>query len=156
MEIYQAGTEEKETETGHHFQIATLPAIVLLKLIAYDDRPEQRLKDARDIANIIANYFDLQEDRIYEHHADLFTEDNEFKLEHISAEVVGREIKAIIAANTGLHERVKKFLFTQIRREEKSSFVRLMVAETDSDVEEMVKWLKLMLKGLDHSALNGK
>jgi hypothetical protein len=26
--------------TGHLFKVATLPAIVLLKLIAYDDRPE--------------------------------------------------------------------------------------------------------------------
>ncbi len=32
---------------------ATLPAIVLLKLIAYDDRPEHRIKDPGDIAGII-------------------------------------------------------------------------------------------------------
>lgn len=50
MEVYQSGTEEVEMETGHNFKIATLPSIVLLKLIAFDDRPEKRSKDARDIA----------------------------------------------------------------------------------------------------------
>lgn len=39
MEVYQQGTEPVEVATGHRFKIATLPAIVLLKLIAYDDRP---------------------------------------------------------------------------------------------------------------------
>lgn len=34
-------------ETGHNFKIATLPSIVLLTLISYDDRLEQRTKDPR-------------------------------------------------------------------------------------------------------------
>lgn len=41
-EVYFAGTETVELSTGHTFKVATLPAIVLLKFIAYDDRPEVR------------------------------------------------------------------------------------------------------------------
>lgn len=64
MEVYQSGTEDVEMETGHHFKIATLSSIVLLKLIAFDDRPEIRFKDARYIANIISHFFDLHADLI--------------------------------------------------------------------------------------------
>lgn len=56
-EVYDSGTAEVKMETGHNFKIATLPSLVLLKLISYDDRPEQRTKDPRDIANIIAPFF---------------------------------------------------------------------------------------------------
>ena len=59
-EVYLAGTETVELSTGHTFKVATLPAIVLLKFIAYDDRPEVRAKDARDIINIMLHFFDLQ------------------------------------------------------------------------------------------------
>jgi predicted nucleotidyltransferase len=36
-EVYQSGTITIELLTGHNFKIATLPSIVLLKLIAFDD-----------------------------------------------------------------------------------------------------------------------
>ena len=52
-EVYLAGTKTVELSTGHTFKVATLSAIVPLKFIAYDDRPEVRAKDARDIINII-------------------------------------------------------------------------------------------------------
>src|SRR5690242_428632 len=88
-EVYRFGTEEVEMKTGHNFKVATLQAIILLKLIAYDDRPEQRSKDARDIANILLHFFDLHADLIYEHHGDLFGVE-ERSLEEISAIVIGR------------------------------------------------------------------
>lgn len=75
MEVYKAGTEDIALETGHNFKVATLPGIVLLKLVAYDDRPEIRSKDARDIINIITHYFGLQAEMIYENHSDLFAEE---------------------------------------------------------------------------------
>ncbi len=45
MEVYQSGTQEIRVETGHNFKVATLPSIVLLKFIAFDDRPEHRIKE---------------------------------------------------------------------------------------------------------------
>lgn len=100
MEVYKSGTAMVDLATGHHFKVASLPSIVLLKLIAFDDRPEERLKDARDIANILANYFELQADVVYNEHADIFTvSDNELRtltFPVISSIVIGREIKRII------------------------------------------------------------
>jgi predicted nucleotidyltransferase len=61
-EVGVAGVEEIEIGSSQ-YQVATLPSIVLLKLIAYDDRPEHRQNDAGDIAHIIGYYFDIETDR---------------------------------------------------------------------------------------------
>ncbi len=93
-EVYSMGTEDVILDTGHQFKIAALPAIVLLKFIVYDDRPELRFKDARDIISIVNHYFNLQSHLIYNHHADLFgVEDQDITLEEIFAAVIAREIK---------------------------------------------------------------
>lgn len=146
MEVYQLGTQEVEMQTGHNFKIATLPSIVLLKLIAFDDRPEKRSKDARDVANIIEHFFDLQADLIYNTHADLFSdEDNNQTLQEIASIVIGREIKAICAGNTSLRERVQRILDIHIDAKEDSTFVKNMMAETDGTAEGSVMLLQNIL-----------
>lgn len=150
MEVYQSGTEPVETKTGHKFEAATLPAITLLKLIAFDDRPEIRQKDARDIADIITNFFDLQADLIYEQHNDLFEHyDPKNPREEISAIVIGREIKAISGTNLDLLNRLKTILQSHIERGEHSTFIQNMVSETKGTVEEAERLLQNMLHGLE-------
>jgi predicted nucleotidyltransferase len=121
---------------------------VLLKLIAYDDRPEKRLKDARDIANVMTHYFDLQADLIYEEHNDLFAEE-ERTLEEIAAIVIGREVKKIAVGNTSLLTRLKTILSREIDRKEGSSFVREMTAELDSTIVQTTALLGNLLSGLE-------
>ena len=143
MEVYQGGTSEVKMHTGHAFKVATLPSIILLKLIAYDDRPEHRSKDARDIAGIVTHFFDLQADLIYDNHADLFTDEkDERALEEISAIVIGREIRKICALNEPLMERLMSILQTHIELAEESTFIRNMVAENQKTVEDNVQLLK--------------
>lgn len=150
MEVYQSGTEKVEMETGHHFEVATLPSIVLLKLIAFDDRPEMRSKDARDIANIIHHFFDLKADYIYREHSDLFVdEDDDQTLEEIAAKVIGREIKKICADNQPLLERLKQILQSNIDIKEESLFIRNMVAETAGTVEKSIQLIQKLRSTLD-------
>jgi len=131
-----------ELLTGHNFKIATLPSIVLLKLIAFDDRPEHRTKDARDIAHIIDHFFDLQADLIYRNHVDLFEDENDRRsLQDIAAIVIGREIKQICTGNNSLLERMQKILKAHIQMAETSPFIRNMVEETKKDVGQCVLWL---------------
>ena len=146
-EVYEAGTESIDMQTKYSFKAATLPAIVLLKLIAYDDRPEQRLKDAGDIAGILMNYFELQSDLIYDHHHDLF-EKEERELTEIAAIVVGREIKKICADNSQLHNRIQRIVSDEIDKIDKSAFLRAMMRETGKTLEEMNDLLMNMLEGI--------
>jgi predicted nucleotidyltransferase len=148
-EVYDGGTEPVELGTGHRFEAATLPSIVLLKLIAFDDRPDERDNDPGDIADIIDHFFDLKADLIYEQHSDLFEEDAEkYTLEQISASVIGREMKAIIGGNENLLDRIKTILAGHIQRKEEGLFIRLMTAENGNTVEENVEFLQRMLEGL--------
>lgn len=148
-EVYEGGTEPVELGTAHRFEAATLPSIVLLKLIAFDDRPDERDNDPGDIADIIDHFFDLKADLIYEHHSDLFEEDTEkYTLEQVSASVIGREIKGIIFGNTGLLDRIRIILVGHIERKEDGHFIRLMTAENGKTVEENVGFLLRMLDGL--------
>ncbi|HMH23625.1 MAG TPA: nucleotidyl transferase AbiEii/AbiGii toxin family protein [Puia sp.] len=155
MEVYTAGTEPVTLDTGHQFQVASLPSIVLLKLIAFDDRPEVRQKDVRDIGNLIANYFELQADLIYEQHVDLFSVDDdafrEQSLQELAAIVIGREIKKIIQQNSGLLQRVKSIVENFLAQKEESVFVRQVVQETNQPVSEILKWLTKLLGGLQGS-----
>ena len=150
-EVYETGTEKVEMASGHHFKVATLCSIVLLKLIAFDDRPERRAKDPRDIANIINHFFELETDLIYGKHLDLF-EDNENdgrSLQDISAIVIGREIKEIASSNEALSDRLKKIVTDHITLNEKSAFIKNMVAETNKNVEECLRWLVYLLSSLN-------
>ncbi|GAA3937865.1 nucleotidyl transferase AbiEii/AbiGii toxin family protein [Chitinophaga oryziterrae] len=148
-EVHKAGTADVTMQTGHAFKVATLPAIVLLKLIAFDDRPEKRHKDPGDISNIIAHYFEMQSDLIYNEHNDLFiTGQLDKSLEQIAGIVIGREIKKIIAENGELTQRVSNILTRHSKEEEKSVFIRQMVAETGTTVREMVVWIKAISSGL--------
>lgn len=146
MEVFESGTETADIATGHCFRVASLAAIVLLKLVAFDDRPEQRDKDPRDIADILDHYFELQENLIYEHHNDLFT-DNATLLE-IGGTVAGREIKKIIGVNPLLLQRISGILTGHINQRERSSFVRMMVFKDTDTVEARVQQLQQLLNGI--------
>lgn len=50
--------------------IPPLPGMVILKLIAWSDRPEERGDDLPDILNIIEHYYDLAWDEIVNTHHD--------------------------------------------------------------------------------------
>lgn len=152
LEVYESGTETMELATGHQFKIATLPSIVLLKLIAFDDRPEERPKEPGDIAMILTYYFDLQANFIYREYADLFLNNSpeweEMKLPEISAIVIGREIKRITRENESLRVRLIKILQTQIKQEENSAFIRGMVKQTAETMEDVIKWLMRLQEGI--------
>lgn len=146
-EVYQLGTVNVDLETGHSFEVATLPAIVLLKMISFGDRPLERLKDPNDIGHIIRHYFHLESERIYDHHSDVFGGDEQ-TLEEIAAKVIGREIKLIIQGNEKLIERILSFLSEHIALAERSSFVRNMKFGEDFFIETALQWLVEIEKGI--------
>ncbi|CAN5214573.1 hypothetical protein BH23BAC3_BH23BAC3_22500 [soil metagenome] len=84
---------EVEDDSSLTFRVASLASIVLLKLIAYDDRPERRNTDPADISDIILHFFDIESEVIYEDHNDLF--DRDLELLEIAAIVIGREMNEI-------------------------------------------------------------
>lgn len=153
-EIHKNGTAIFRVHTGHEFKIASLPSIVLLKLVAYDDRPEKRKKDAIDINSILMHYFNLQSDFIYENHHDLFTNEalmaTENALPELAAIVIGREINKIISENNMLLKRIKSILTKFFEEKENSVFIRSMLTQEDDTIEEKTRLIQRLLEGLEY------
>ncbi|MEX2411898.1 MAG: hypothetical protein WD607_11135 [Candidatus Paceibacterota bacterium] len=144
-EIFRKATVEVKNEDDDlEFKIATLPAILLLKLIAYDDRPEKRTQDPQDIVQIIVNYFEIEKEMIWEEHHDLFDEDSE--LIEIGARVIGREINQIISENRTLKERVLNIL--SLEEKVQKNMAGAMVYG-DLTLDKVVGWLTLIKEEIE-------
>lgn len=145
-EIYEEGLPELILEDKHQFKFCTLSGIVLLKLIAWNDRPEIRSKDIHDISDILNHFFDMYDNEIWEYHYDLF-EDEEDDLKHIAARVMGREIGKIAKRNEKLFNRVNAILNENTEDIHNSKIATMMVAYFDNTVTENVQLLKQLQKG---------
>ena len=144
-EIFRKATIQVIDEDDElEFKVATLPAILLLKLIAYDDRPEKRTQDSQDIAQIIENYFEVEKEMIWEEHHDLFDEDS--GLIEIGARVIGREIKQIINENEALKERVLSILSLE-KRVQKSMTEAML--HGDLTLDKVESWLTLIKEEIE-------
>lgn len=143
-EIYELATVEVQTDEHNlQFRIATLPAIILLKLISYDDRPEMRSQDPLDIAEIIENYFEIEKELIWEHHSDLFDDDS--KLTDISAIVIGRQIKQIVSQNLRLKDRVCRLVLLENSKQRKMAEA---MVQDQRPLDLVQKWFRLISKGI--------
>jgi len=109
QEVYDQATTLVEFDGQFQFRVSSLAGIIVLKLIAWDDRPEMRGKDIQDISLIIHHYFALEEALIYSRHADLFTIEN-IDLPRLSARALGREMALVLNRNALLRDRIRKIL----------------------------------------------
>jgi predicted nucleotidyltransferase len=107
-EVYEEGIPSFTFEEKITFKVCTLPGIVLLKLIAWDDRPEMRLGDLTDIADILYHFFNIYDEMIWAAHNDLF--DDQQELITISARVLGRQMGKILRRNPALNQRIMNLL----------------------------------------------
>lgn len=123
QEIFEFGSDELNI-AGQSYRVATLPSIVLLKLIAWNNRPENRSKDLKDISFILIHFFEHHDDEIFEHHNDLFGDlDND----QIGARVIGREIKKILLTKPEIIELILQIL------SKKDQLVKIMLESRDID-----------------------
>jgi predicted nucleotidyltransferase len=145
-EVYEEGLPEVELEQEHRFKLCSLPGIVLLKLIAWSDRPEARVSDIKDISDILNHFFDMHADEIYERHNDLFDEKTE--LIEIAAHVMGREIGKILKRNEALFQRIRKLLEVNIAQSSSSPIAMIMTGYFNNTMEENIKLLDRMKQGI--------
>lgn len=88
--------------------IPPLPGMVVLKLIAWNDIPENRENDLADILKISEKYYEVNFNEIIEHHYDTFPENDiiEFDQLLVGAEVIGRKVKLFLDKSKELSERI--------------------------------------------------
>lgn len=97
---------------GFSINVCSLEGIILLKLIAHDDRPS-RTKDISDIEHIIKVYFELFDDIIYGEHFDVMESyDTGLAnyLELVSARVIGRKMRDLLSNSLDVKSRIETIL----------------------------------------------
>lgn len=145
-EVYEEGLPQMELAERHYFKCCTLPGIVLLKLIAWEDRPEVRRDDIIDISDILHHFFDMYDEEIWSNHSDLFDTENA-NLKWIAARVMGREMKKIAQRNIQLYERIQNILETNATDVQNSRMAEIMVAYFENTVEENRQLIEQIKKG---------
>ena len=146
IEIYEEGLPELNLQAEHQFKFCTLPGIVLLKMIAFDDRPEHRRDDIKDISDILNHFFDMHDEEIWANHSDLFGEE-EIDLKELAARVMGREIKKITKRNQKLENRIMSILERNTNNAANSNMAIIMVEYFKNTVEDNVKLIRQIKMG---------
>lgn len=129
--------------------IPPLPGMIILKLVAWSDRPEERENDLADILKIIEHYFDFEFDEIVEFHNDTFPEDTEIDPWLIAAEVLGRKAIYYLQKSEKLSNRIHKLLHDNLTELAKSVIAREWARQKDWEVNRAFDILKAFEKGLN-------
>ena len=145
-EVYEEGLPSLDLEGKNQFKFCTLPGIVLLKLIAWDDRPEARRDDIKDICDILNHFFSMYDNEIWQHHSDLFTDEN-IELKHIAARVMGREMSKIAKRNDTLFDRIYKILEVNTTNIANSKMAIIMIEYFENTLKENVLLLNHLKLG---------
>lgn len=148
-EVFEYGTTEAIVENDT-FKVCSMPAVVLLKLIAFDDRPENRPKDPIDINSILLYYPQIETDLIYYEEYVFLYEDDKKTFQEIGIEVLGFEISKIIVANEALKNRVLNILNKALNL--KSKLAELMIQDAE---KETIKMKLGLLQSLQSGILQG-
>ena len=140
-EAFEFGVNE--VEIGEEkYKACSIPGVMILKLIAYDDRPNRRIKDIVDINSICLNYPALEADFIWGNHFDLYEGD----IEHyeVGVIVLGREMKKLVLTNSDLENRIISIIDKAIEQE--SPVLSLMIQNSEDETIEDKKYILEKLK----------
>jgi predicted nucleotidyltransferase len=148
-EVYEHQLPEIKLDDVHLFKFCTLPGIVLLKLIAWDDRPEFRRNDIKDISDILNHFFEMYQDVIWEDHNDLFAEDKTYELLSVAARVMGRELKKIAVRNNQLETRILNILINNTSDISSSRIGLIMREYFENALEECFVLVKELKHGFE-------
>jgi len=127
--------------------VPPLPGMVLLKLIAWSDRPEERDNYLTDILKIIEHYFALNFNEIVAHHHDTFPDDDFDEL-LIAAEVLGRKSKQYLKKSEALTVRISNVLADNLNAESDSKIAREWARIKGWEIEYAYTILASFQKGL--------
>lgn len=116
-------------------------------MIAWSDRPEERVDDLSDILKIIEHYHDLKWDEIVEKHYDLLINERYDEL-LISAEVLGRNSKLYLQKSEAISERILDVLETNLEDTANSKIARIWAAKLDKEIKYTFSLLSAIYEGI--------
>ncbi len=135
-----------QLEPGLSVRIASLRGLVLLKFVAYNDRPALRKRDLQDIWFIATHYLEAgNESRQFNGDSDVV--DEEYDARYVGARLLGRDIGEL------LDEVLSEIVLKPLReRERLQDFINTVSGEVlpDTDRETIVRdRLRALRKGIE-------
>lgn len=131
-----------EIARGFHVKIVSLPAMAVLKILAWNDRPE-RDKHATDVLLILRNYYQAgQFDRLYADAVDLL-ETYGYDLELAGAALMGWDVRRDVVLDT------RAQVIAVLANEKKfERFSSQMMRSNPGDMERATLLLKAFLQAI--------
>jgi predicted nucleotidyltransferase len=135
-------------EESYNIPVTPVEGIMILKLVAWSDKPENRTKDLEDIAFLLKHGWDIYENEAYENHLDLF--DADFEQTHAAARIIGRKMKPILDLNQTLKNTITSLLKNAIKQKPKTEHLEIVFAQNlNKTIEETTHILAILLQGID-------
>ena len=131
--------------------VPPLPGMIILKLISYDDRPEERQNDLYDILFVIEHYYTLYENEILENHFDIIERLHDYDRILIAAQVLGRQSGMYLKINNKLKERIFMFVEKNIQIPEKSGMALDWTRRKDWELSYTVSVVQALFNGMKES-----
>lgn len=128
--------------------VPPIPGMVLLKLVAWSDRPEDRANDPYDILRIIEHYNDLEFESNMTDHYDLIPEEEDFDERAFAARILGRKAKEYLDKSTDLKNRIMKVLDANTLKAENSQIAKAWATEKGWELDYCVLLLEEFKTGL--------
>lgn len=131
-------------------RIPPLAGMVVLKLVAWSDRPEERDNDLSDILKIIDAYCDHDWDNVVDNHHDLFEIHNTMGIGEmkIGSRILGRIAKEYLTKSEALSNRIFGLLEEHLANPEVSEIARNWARAKNINLEEAASILKEFEIGL--------
>lgn len=136
------------------YLVSSLPGLVVLKLMAWQDRPELRSKDLGDVFQILFRYEQLMEDDLYDDHLDLltaYTEEGPLYLRRIGARILGRHLKSILNRSKPLRERILGLIQEAIASEQSALIKSMGAQHTEATLKEIYTLLSDLRDGIQEA-----
>ncbi|WP_424655933.1 nucleotidyl transferase AbiEii/AbiGii toxin family protein [Capnocytophaga granulosa] len=141
-----AATISVSIDNEFDIKVSSLSGFFLLKLMAWKDRYLSSSKDAYDIALILDHYIEINEQRAYEEHYDLY-EAEPFDQVEASGRLIARDVKALIGYNKDTMTYLIKILEKEITLAQESPLVnQLIKANTKLNPTQVLRILTSMYK----------
>ncbi len=134
--------------------VASTPGLTIMKLVSWADRPQERVRDAVDMAYILENYLDAgNRDRLFEEHMDL-VEIEGFNYVRAGARLLGRDLARI--GEEATIGRIRDVLAIEMADEGQYRLIQAMMADRDVSDEEsenrfetLLSLLRELVKGIE-------
>ncbi len=146
-EVYQNGLATIQIENKTNFKICSLTGIVILKLLAWNDRPESRVKDITDIGEIMYEFFEMHLDLIWDNYSYLFDSHGD-NMKELANVVIGLEIKKILSGNLDLLEKIISIIEADMAQQEYPVLSVTLAKHFDNTIDENTQLFKCILSGL--------